>query len=118
MRSKVVPGPGIFVRSDRGLQLRDEKVKRLLHKLRTVCPWLEQSDVPISRRFCELEAIVSEVYTAIREKGAFTADGEARGLLDVHRKLTQTQAMLATPGTHPGGAYRDASELAHPRHRH
>jgi hypothetical protein len=30
------------------------------------------------------------------EKGAFKADGEARGLLDVHRKLTQTQAMLAT----------------------
>jgi phage terminase small subunit len=51
--------------------------------------------VPIARRFCELEAIVSQVYAAIREKGLFKADGEVRGLVDTHRRLTQTQAMLA-----------------------
>jgi hypothetical protein len=40
--------------------------------------------------------IVSQVYAAIREKGAFKADGEARGLVDTDRRLTQTQSMLAS----------------------
>jgi phage terminase small subunit len=96
MGRKVIPGPGIFVRSDRGLQLRDEKVKRLLHKLRTVCPWLEVSDVPMARRFCELEVLLSQIYAAIRTKGAFKVDGEVRGLVDTHRRLISTQSMLAS----------------------
>jgi hypothetical protein len=79
MGSNGKPGPGIYVRADRGLQLRDEKVKRLLHKLRTACPWLEVSDVPIARRFCELEVLLGQIYAAIREKGVFKADVEARG---------------------------------------
>jgi hypothetical protein len=40
--------------------------------------------------------LLSQVYAAIREKGAFKADGETRGLVDTHRRLTQTQSMLAT----------------------
>ena len=53
--------------------------------------------MPIARRFCELEVIVSQVYAAIRENGVFSeADGEARGLVDTHRRLTQTQSMLAS----------------------
>jgi hypothetical protein len=82
---------GLHVRSERGLQLRDYQVRRLLRRLRTVCPWLEDSDGIIARRFCELEVIVSQVYTAIRAKGAFKADGEVRGLVDTHRRLTSTQ---------------------------
>jgi phage terminase small subunit len=96
MGSNGKPRPGIFVRSDRGLQLRDEKVKRLLHKLRTVCPWLEVSDVPMARRFCELEVLLSQIYAAIRTKGAFKVDGEVRGLVDTHRRLISTQSMLAS----------------------
>jgi hypothetical protein len=68
----------------------------MLHKLREVCPWVQDSDGIIARRFCELEVILGQVYGAIREKGAFKADGEVRGLVDAHRRLTQTQAMLAS----------------------
>jgi hypothetical protein len=96
MGSNGKQGPGIFVRSERGVQLRDEKVKRLLHRLRTACPWLEVSDVPIARRFCELEVIVSLLYARIHQQGVFNADGEVRGLVDVHRRMTQTQSLLAT----------------------
>jgi phage terminase small subunit len=78
------------------LQLRDHQVRRLLRKLREVCPWIQESDGIVARRFCELEVIVSQVYTAILEEGAFMADGEVRGLVDTHRRLTQTQSMLAT----------------------
>src|SRR5580693_4834083 len=91
-----VPQPGLRVRSERGLQLRDGRVRRMLRKLREVCPWVEDSDGIIARRFCELEVILGQVYAAIREKGAFKADGEVRGLVDTHRKLTQTQTMLAS----------------------
>src|SRR5580700_4580438 len=87
---------GIFVRSERGVQLRDEKVKRLLHRLRNACPLLEVSEVPIARRFCELEVIASLLYARIHQQGVFKADGEVRGLVDVHRRLTQTQTMLAS----------------------
>jgi hypothetical protein len=91
-----VPQPGLRVQSERGLRITDHHVRRLLRKLREVCPWVEDSDGIIARRFCELEVIVSQVYAAIREKGAFKADGEVRGLIDVHRRLTQTQTMLAS----------------------
>jgi hypothetical protein len=61
-----------------------------------VCPWLKDSDGIIARRFCELEVILGQVYAAIREKGAFKVGGEVRPLVESHRKLTQTQSMLAT----------------------
>jgi hypothetical protein len=70
MGSNGKPGPGIYVRSYRGVQLRDERIKRLLHKLRTVCPWLKVSDVPIARRFCELKVLLGQVCAALRERRA------------------------------------------------
>jgi hypothetical protein len=66
-----VPQPGLRVRSERGLQLRDERVRRMLRKLRDGCPWVQAGDGIIARRFGELEVLLSQVYAAIREKGVF-----------------------------------------------
>jgi hypothetical protein len=97
---------GLYVRSQRGIQLRDEKVRRLLRKLRVECPWLSTADMPLARRFCELEVIVSQVYGAMHkfmkadEFGLFYRNTQGdlipRGMVDMHRRLCQTQAALAT----------------------
>ena len=36
---------GLYVRAARGLQFRDERVRRMLRKLRAATPWLEDTDV-------------------------------------------------------------------------
>jgi phage terminase small subunit len=89
------PHSGLYVRAARGLQFRDERVRRMLRKLRAAAPRLEPSDLMIARRFCEIEVSISQVYAAMRTQGVLTPDGEARSLVDIHRRLAQTQAMLA-----------------------
>jgi|SRR5215469_8955153 len=86
---------GLYVRSERGLRLRDEKVRRLLRKLRIACPWIEDSDAPIARRFCELEVLISQVYAYIRGTSVINQSGEVRNAVDAHRRLTVAQAQLA-----------------------
>src|SRR5215469_12101973 len=87
--------PNLYVRAKPGLVLRDEKVRRLLRKLRIACPWIEDGDTPIARRYCELEVLISQVYAYIRGTSVINQSGEVRRAVDEHRKLTMAQAHLA-----------------------
>jgi hypothetical protein len=58
-------------------------------------PWLEPSDVPAARAWCELEVVSGQVYAALRLQGVVTREGEGRRLLDDYRKLRATQVVLS-----------------------
>src|SRR5438552_3868978 len=45
---------GLFVRAESGLRLRSRKVRRLAAKVQRLLPWLQPSDEPAVRGFCEL----------------------------------------------------------------
>jgi len=100
--TKALPGPatgphartGLYVRGGNGIKLRDLKVRRLLRKLRGACPWIEPSDMPLARRWCELEVLCSIAYAALRDEGPMNEKGDGRRLLDDYRKLALAQASI------------------------
>ncbi len=93
---------GIYVRSPDGLKLRDRSVQRIVAKMCALCPWIEGPDLPLLRRWCELELHASYVHAALRKFGILNREGEARRLLDEHRKLSLAQlAIGAELGLNP-----------------
>ena len=86
---------GLYVRALPGLRLRDKKVERLARKLRAVMGWLEPSDLPMLRAWCELEILAGQVYAALRGVGVLNSKGEAKRLLNDYRLLRQTQTTIA-----------------------
>jgi len=98
--------PGLRERSPKRLRLRDERVRRMLRELCKVADWLKPADMPIARRFCETEVLVSRVWAVLCEfmkadgpEGLLhrTKDGDVtvRMLVENHRRLCQTQSRLA-----------------------
>jgi hypothetical protein len=68
----------------------------MLQKLRVVAPWIEASDIPIARRWCELEFLIARVYAELRTTGPVNGKGEGKRLVHDYRLLVQTQSMLAS----------------------
>jgi hypothetical protein len=86
---------GLYVKGSNGLKLRDQRVRKLVQRMRVTMPWLEDSDVPVCRAWAELEALASRVYAELRDKGVINSEGDARRLLDDYRKLRATQIVLS-----------------------
>jgi hypothetical protein len=86
---------GLYVRALPGLRLRDKKVERLARKVRGLMAWLEPSDAPAVRAWCELEILSEQVYAALRALGVLNSKGEGKRLLDDYRKLRATQAIFS-----------------------
>lgn len=86
---------GLYVRALPGLRLRDKKVERLARKVRGLMAWLEPSDWPAVRAWCELEILAEQVYAALRTLGVLNSKGEGKRLLDDYRKLRTTQAIFS-----------------------
>ena len=85
---------GLYVRAAPGLRLRDKKVERLARKVRELLTWLEPSDLPSVRAWCELEVLSQHVYAELRTHGVLSPEtGDARRLLHDYRQLRQTQAI-------------------------
>lgn len=77
-------------------------MQRIVTKMRALCPWIEGPDLPLLRRWCELELHASYVHAALRKFGILDRRGEARRLLDEHRKLSLAQlAIGAELGLNP-----------------
>jgi len=84
---------GLYVKAAPGLRLRDKKVERLARKVRELLTWLEPSDLPSVRAWCELEVLSQHVYAELRTHGVLSPEtGDARKLLHDYRQLRQTQA--------------------------
>ncbi len=86
---------GLYVRAQRGLQLRDAKVARLKRKLYVIAPWLTEADDPMARRFCELQVLVEQVYAFVRAGAVVNGVGEVKTAVDAHRRLTLAQVHIA-----------------------
>jgi hypothetical protein len=82
---------GLYVR---GLK-RDEKVGALVDKLYAAMPWLEDADYATAYAWAELEFLALRVWAELDKQGVINSKGDARRLLDDHRKLRSTQNQLA-----------------------
>ena len=87
---------GLYIKAANGLRLRDRKVSRLCRRVQLVAPWVERSDGPCLRAWCELEILAEAVYMALRSKwrdGLPEGEHGAR-LLQDYRQLRQAQTAL------------------------
>lgn len=57
--------------------------------------WLQPSDMPALRAWCELEVLCGQVYAMLRAAGVLDQHGEGRRLLDDYRQLRQAQLNFA-----------------------
>ena len=80
-------------------QLTSKRVRginALQQKLRTVAPWLQDSDLPVLRGFAELEWLARRVFALLREEGLLNDKRDAKKLLSEYRSLRTAQATLAS----------------------
>jgi hypothetical protein len=66
-----------------------------MRKLRVIAPWIEPSDEPVARAYCELEIISAGIFAALTKIGLLNGKADARQLVDVHRKLRLSALMHA-----------------------
>lgn len=87
---------GLYARSPRALELRDRRVQRMARRLRLLCPWLEPSDAPQLRAFCQLEVLATRVYAVLTAEGVLTGQGDGKKLVAEYRQLRATQSGIAS----------------------
>src|SRR5258708_6271438 len=56
---------GLYVRAPSGLKLRSRKVRRLVAKVRSVLSWLQPSDEPAVRGWCEWELVTATMFPTV-----------------------------------------------------
>jgi hypothetical protein len=82
---------GLYVKGANGRRLRDQRVRRLVQKMREAMPWLKEPEfLPACRAWAEFEILSGIVFAELR-RGVVNKGGEARRLLNDYRLLRQTQ---------------------------
>jgi hypothetical protein len=94
-RSKPQVRSGLYVRSVNGLRLRDEKVRRLVRRMKQVMPWIDPADEPACRQWAQLEVLADMAHTILRKIGITSNGGEPRRLLTDFRQLRLAQLQFA-----------------------
>jgi hypothetical protein len=56
----------LYVKAENGLRFRDRKIGRLLEKMRSLMPWLEESDIPACRAWAQCEVMVDMAYAILQ----------------------------------------------------
>jgi hypothetical protein len=85
---------GYYVKSPKGLKLRDRSVQRIVAQMRELCDWIEPCDLPLLRRWAELEIHASRVHGFLKLIGDVNQQGDPRRLLDDLRKIALAQAAI------------------------
>jgi hypothetical protein len=85
----------LYVRAENGLRLRDRKIGHLVEKMRSVMPWLEESDIPACRAWAQCEVMVDMTYAILRKVSIINAQGEPRRLLADFVRLRNFQLQYA-----------------------
>ncbi len=84
---------GVYGRSKRVLAVRHQKTQYMVRSLKRVMPWLQPSDTPALRAFCELEYLCAAISNALdKGKSLFDEKGNVRRLGHDYRIFRQTQA--------------------------
>ena len=86
---------GLYIRSRKGLAIRDKTVERLARRVRNLTPWAQPGDFPLFKAWAQFEYLCTEVYGAIKMLGVLNNRNEARRLLDDFRKLRMGQLQIA-----------------------
>jgi len=86
---------GLYIRAKKGLKLRDQKRARLVREKRVEMDWLEESDIPALKAWCEFEILCSEVYAWLRVGNVVNAQGDGKRLLHDYRQMRLAQATIA-----------------------
>jgi hypothetical protein len=86
---------GLYIRSAKGLAVRDRKVQRLVRKMLAVMPWLTESDVPTCRGWAQLEILGDHAFSILRTIGIIDRQGDPKRLLTDWRQLKLAQLAYA-----------------------
>lgn len=74
---------------------RSIAVQRHMRDVKLACPWLEVADLPLIKRFAELQVIIGRLYFEIHLNGAFDNKRQPRFVLDTYRRMVLAQAAIA-----------------------
>jgi hypothetical protein len=86
---------GLYVRGEKNLGRRDQRVRRLTRKMRVCMPWLADSDLPACRGWAEMEVLANRAYAILSSVPLINKDGEPLRLLTDFRQLRQAQIVYA-----------------------
>jgi hypothetical protein len=82
---------GLYVRSERGLRFRDDKVRRLVRRMRNAIPWLTDADIPACRSWAQIEILAGKAFAVLQTAGIVNDENEPRRLLGDFRARSQAE---------------------------
>jgi hypothetical protein len=89
--------PVTRVADQRAIARRTRGINALMQKLRTIAPWLQDTDLPVLRGFAELEWLARRVFALLKDEGILSPKtNDAKKLLSEYRSLRTAQAALAS----------------------
>lgn len=74
---------------------RSIAVMRYSRDVRLAAPWLEAADSAMVRRFAELQVVIANLFSEMRENGLFDSKKQPRFVIETWRRCVQTQAVIA-----------------------
>lgn len=74
---------------------RSIAVMRYTRLVLLAAPWLEAADSALVRRFAELQVVIANLFSEMRENGLFDKSKQPRLVIDTWRRCVQTQATIA-----------------------
>ena len=78
-----------------GYQRRARRVRKLVQRMYTLLPWLEESDRATARAWADLEYKVAAVSVYLEQQGIVNDKGEPRRILNDYRGLLSLQLQYA-----------------------
>jgi len=78
-----------------GYQRRARRVRKLVQRMYTLLPWLEESDRATARAWADLEYKVAAVSVYLEQQGIVNNKGEPRRILNDYRGLLSLQLQFA-----------------------
>jgi phage terminase small subunit len=86
----------IFGISKEAIAVRDAFVKQMVERMFKIAPHLTPADVPLARRYCELEHLVTLAFAEIRRReSAAMFNGVSDNLLNNYRRFASLQIQCA-----------------------
>ncbi len=70
-------------------------VQRYMRDIKEAAPWLEVADVPLVRRFCEMQVAIAALYFEIHSHGIFDSNRQPRFVLETYRRMVLAQTAVA-----------------------
>ncbi len=86
---------GLSIRVKHDARVRDQRVRLIVWKLRRICPWINDSDVPTCRAWAQLNLMADLCYARLKNEGFTTDSGEPKRLMAEYRALRSAELQYA-----------------------